>query len=489
MNRVFNWRLVLKVLGGLQILESLIIMSCCLVAFAYNESDWIYFVETSVVSLLLGLLFLFLGRHSSKIITKREGSVIVTAVWILFSFVGMLPFVLSGSIPSVVSAYFETMSGFTTTGATILTNIESLSHSILYWRSLTHWIGGLGIVVISLALLPMFGFSGLQLFGAESTGPTKEKIHPKITGTAKRLFLIYIILTFSEILLLVLGGMSWFDAVCQSYGTIATGGFSTKEVSIAYWTSPYIQYVIIIFMFLSGVNFNLYYFAYLRKWDQLKRNDELRMYAIITLAFTILISLTLFNFNGVISFSTIEKAFRDGLFQIVSILTTTGYCTVDYMKWMPCTWVVILIAMIIGASAGSTAGGVKVVRIVIVFKYCYYEFKRMVHPNAVIPVTCDGTVVKMDVVTRTFAFLILYLAFLGMGWLFLSFCGINFLESLGCVATCLGCVGPGFGAEGPAGSFSLLPDYCKWFLSFVMLVGRLELFTVLLLFTPVFWKK
>ncbi len=274
MTHVLNFKLIVKIFGSLLIVESLFMILSAFVSLFYHESDWLYFLDTSIGTIALGLTGIIIGKNAKKTLGRREGSIIVTLVWIVFSFIGMMPFWLSGAIPSFTNAFFETISGFTTTGASILNDIEGLSHGMLFWRSLTHWIGGLGIVVISLALLPMFGFSGIQLFGAESSGPTKDKIHPKITGTAKRLWLIYTSLTIAEIILLRIGGMEWFDSICNSFGTIATGGFSTKQASIAYWDSAYIQYIIIIFMLLSGINFSLYYFLFNGKSKKVKDNES-----------------------------------------------------------------------------------------------------------------------------------------------------------------------------------------------------------------------
>jgi len=285
MTKEFNYKLVLRIMGSLALVESVVLLFVCLIPLIYGENDAIYFLISSAISLAFAGTALFFGRNPPPTIGKREGSVIVTFTWIIFSLVGLLPFWMSGSIPSFTDAFFETISGFTTTGASILNNIEELSHGILFWRSLTHWIGGLGIIVISLAILPVFSTSGTQLFAAETTGPTKDKIHPKINETAKRLFLIYVILTTSETILLRIGGMNWFDSVCQSFATIATGGFSTKQASIAYWNSPYIQYIIILFMILSGVNFSLYYFGFKNKLQKIKENEELRYFLILLFHF------------------------------------------------------------------------------------------------------------------------------------------------------------------------------------------------------------
>lgn len=489
MNKTLNFRLIFRFFGILLMLETFALLSAALVAVFYRESDGYYFLISAGITFLLGVAGILTGINASPLIGRREGSLIVTFIWVVFTLFGLLPFWISGSIPSFTDAFFETISGFTTTGASILNNIEELSHSILYWRSLTHWIGGLGIIVISLAILPVFGVSGSQLFVAESAGPTKDKIHPKINETAKRLFLIYIILTVTESILLKIGGMGWFDAVCHSFGTVATGGFSTKQASVGYWSSPYIQYVIAIFMLLSGVNFSLYYFGFKNKFRKLFENEELKYYLLTLLAFSLIVTFSLIDFSQVFSFDKVELAWREAFFNVTACMTTTGFATADYMYWKTFTWVLLLIAMIIGASAGSTSGAIKMVRIVIVFKYCYYEIQKLIHPNAIIPVKYNGLIVKADVITRVLAFVLLYLFTVALGILILSMSGMGFQESIGGLITCLGGVGPGLGQVGPAGNFSAIPEFSKWFLSFIMLLGRLELFTVLVLFTPSFWRK
>ncbi len=489
MNKEINFRLIARVFGTLLFVESIALVLVYLVALIYKESDGKYFLITSLLSAGAGALGLIVGKNASPTIGRREGSLLVTFVWVVFSFFGMLPYWISGSIPSFTDAFFETISGFTTTGASILKNIESLSYSMLFWRSLTHWIGGLGIIVLSLALMPVFGVSGSQLFAAESAGPTKDKIHPKINETAKRLFLIYLLLTVAETVFLYIGGMTFFDAVNHSMATVATGGFSTKQASVGYWDSAYIHYVIAIFMILSGVNFSLYYFGFKNKWEKIRKNEELRFYLITLALFVIIVTFSLIDFDKVISFESIEIAFRKAFFNVTSLMTTTGFGTADYMEWETYTWIVLLLAMITGASAGSTSGAVKMVRIVIVAKYTYYEFKRLIHPNAVLPVRYSGHLVAEDTITKVLAFVLLYIMTIAVGVFVLSLSGMGFQESIGGLITCLGGVGPGLGLVGPAGNFSEVPEFSKWFLSFIMLVGRLELFTVLLLFTPAFWRK
>lgn len=489
MNKEFNLRLVLRVMGSLLLVESGILLFTCIIPILYGEGDALYFLISAAISLGLAVISLLLGRNPSSVIGKREGSVIVTFTWVVFSLVGLLPFWVSGSIPSFTDAFFETMSGFTTTGASILNNIEELSHGMLFWRSLTHWVGGLGIIVISLAILPLFSTSGTQLFAAETTGPTKDKIHPKIHETAKRLFYIYITLTLAETILLMFGGMNLFDAINHSFSTIATGGFSTKQNSIAYWNSPYIQYIITLFMILAGINFSLYYFGFKHKLQKVKENEELKYYLITLFVFAIIIAISLIDFDNINNFQTLEKAWRDSIFTVTSLMTTTGFATADYMNWKPLTWIILLILMMTGASAGSTSGGIKMIRIVISVKTCYHEFKRLIHPNAIVPVRYNGYLVREDILTRVLAFVLLYLIVTAFGILVLAMSGMGFLESIGGMITCLGGVGPGLGLVGPAGNFHDIPEFSKWFLSLMMLTGRLELFTVLLIFTPAFWKR
>ncbi len=483
-----NYKLVARVIGNLLMVESAVLFFVLFISLMYGENDWGYFVGASFAALITGGMLILLGRNAPDRVGKREGSMIVTFTWIIFSLIGALPFWISGSIPRFTDAFFETISGFTTTGASILNNIEELSHGMLFWRALTHWVGGLGIIVISLALLPMFGVSGTQLFAAETSGPTKDKIHPKISETAKRLFAIYVLLTFAETVLLLFGGMNLFDSVCHSFATIATGGFSTKQASIAYYQSPYIEYVIAIFMILSGVNFGNYYLAYKRRFDKIKSNEELRYYLILLFTFSVLVAFSEIDFSKTLSGSSIEKAWREAFFTVSSLMSTTGMVTTDYMFWKPFTWIIFIIIMMTGASAGSTSGGIKMIRVVISAKACYYEFKRLIHPSAIIPVRYNKHVVREDILTRVIAFTLLYIVVAIFGVLVLAISGMGFIESIGGMVTCLGGVGPGLGLVGPMGNFSEIPEFTKWFLCLVMLAGRLELYTVLMIFTPAFWK-
>lgn len=485
----FNHKLIFRIIGALLLFEGFFMLTSVIIALIYKEDAIYSFFLSSSISFLVGGLFFFIGRNASPAIGKREGSVIVTSIWIFFSFFGLLPYLFSGSITSVADGFFETMSGFTTTGASILNNIEELPKSILFWRSMTHWIGGLGIIVISIALLPIFGFSSVQLFSAEATGPTKDKIHPKMSETAKRLLLVYLVMTVAEIILLMLAGMDWFDSINHSFATVATGGFSTKQASVGYWDSPLIQYIIIVFMFLSGVNFSLFYFLFKGKLHKFKDNEELRFFALTTVVFTLLIAFSILDFTKIVTFQEVEKIFRDSLFTVVSLMTTTGFVTVDYSVYNQVIWILVLLIMLIGASAGSTAGGMKQIRVLLILKYSYYEFKRIIHPNAIVPVRYNNLIVREDVITRVLAFIILYLLVIAVGTVILTFSGMGFIESLSGMITCISDVGPGLGSIGPASNFSGLSDFAKWFLAIVMMIGRLEIFTVLVIFTPVFWKK
>ena len=385
----------------------------------------------------------------------------------------------------ITNAFFETMSGFTSTGATVLDNIESLPHGLLFWRSMTQWIGGLGIIMFTIAVLPIFGVSGLQVFAAEASGPTHDKVHPRIGITAKWIWGIYTGLTFILVILLMLGGMNWFDSICHAFATTGTGGFSTKQASVAYYHSPYIEYVISLFMFVSGINFTLLLFFVNRKFKKVIDNAELKWYFWSVTGFTTVIAVILYYTSSM----GMEEAFRKSLFQVISLHTSTGFATDDYMLWTPILWGLLTIVMIMGACAGSTTGGLKCIRMVILAKVSRNEFKHILHPNAVLPVRVNKQVISPSIVSTVLAFFFLYFIIAIIGILIMMGMGIDAEESIGCVVSSIGNMGPGLGDTGPAYSWNSLPDAAKWLLSFLMLLGRLELFTVLLLFTPEFWKR
>ncbi len=479
-----NKKIVINILGKLLFFECFFMLLSIIVCAIYGGRDIMSFIYSLGITLAAASV-LTIGSFTKKIdLRKREGYIIVSLVWVVFSIFGSLPYLFSGSIPSVSDAFFETMSGFTTTGSSILNNIEELSHGILFWRSITQWIGGMGIIVLFLAILPKLGIGGRELFIAEVPGPSPDKLTPSIAATARKLWGLYILFTLAETLLLWIGGMSFFDAINHSFTTMATGGYSTKQDSIAYYDSAYIQYIVILFMIIAGTNFSLSYAAFTGKPKKLLKDEEFKFYFIIIGCFTLLITIGL-----VMRDTGIEKSFRDALFQVTSIITTTGYATADYLLWSPFLGMLILMLMFIGGSAGSTGGGVKVVRVLLLLKNSYLELKRLIHPNAVINVKYNNHRVAQKNVTNIMAFLILYMIIFATSTIIMSL-SMNDLDSaLSSVATSLGNIGPGFGSIGPSNNFSELPAWSKWFLSFLMLLGRLELFTVLILFSKAFWKK
>lgn len=481
---MINKKIILKILGFLLVGESLFIFLSFLVSLVYKEYDSKGLLISSIITTVTGLLALLLARNAKKEIGKREGYIIVSLAWIVFSLFGSLPFILSGGIPSFTDAFFETISGFTTTGSSILNNIEELPHGLLFWRSLTQWLGGMGIVVLTIAILPIFGIGGMQLFIAEVPGPTPDKLHPKIKETARNLWGIYVLFTFVETILLLFGGMNLFDSICHSFTTMATGGYSTKQASIAFYSSPYIQYVIIFFMFLAGTNFTLSYLALTNQFKKITQNTEFKSYVLFIGLFTAVIAVFL-----VINGEGVEKAFRDSLFQVVSIITTTGYVTADYLSWQPFLMICILLLMFFGGSSGSTGGGIKIIRIVILIKNSFLELKRLIHPNAVVPVRLNNKSVAPQIVTNVMAFFIIYIMIFAISVVIMAVMEPTLDSAIGAVATTLGNIGPGIGSVGPMDNFKHISVFGKWFLSFLMLLGRLELFTVLILLSPAFWRK
>lgn len=489
MTRTFNTRLVFKTLGALLVIESIFMAVPTLVSWYYHEPDLYVFCLSAVITLLAGMLGITLGKKAGNHVGEREGYLIVALVWIVFSFFGMMPYYLSGAIPDFTDAYFETISGFTTTGATILQDIECLSHGCLLWRSLTQWLGGMGIIVLSIAILPMFGLGGMQLYAAEVTGLSYEKLSPRIADTAKRMWGLYIILTAAQTLIMWLFGMELFDSLCHSFSTIATGGYSTKNLSIAYYASPAIQYTIIFFMFVSGINFGLLYYIILGKHKRLLQDEETRWYVVAVIVTTIVLTLGLLIHTGNWTWSSGEEAFRTTLFTTLATMTSTGYGVADYMQWPPLLWVIVFFLMLTGACAGSTSGGIKWVRLAIFTKNGLAEFKRRIHPNAIVPAKLNGKPISQQTINNVMAFLTFYIFVCIAGVLAFCSLGVDFDESIGATISAIGNIGPSIGQYGPAGTYATFPTAGKWIMSFIMLVGRLEIFTVLLLFSPTLWKK
>ncbi len=478
-------KMTFRILGHLLLLLTAMMLICLIFPIIYGEDDLQAFAITAGITSAVGGLLMYLGRGASRKLTRRNGYLIVSLAWIIFSIFGMLPFYLSGYIPNITDAFFETMSGVSSTGASILDNIEELPHGLLFWRSLTQWIGGLGIILFTIAVLPIFGFNGVQMFAAEATGPLHDKVHPRIGVTARWIWTLYAGLTIILFFLLILGDMSWFDSICHALTATSTGGFSTKQDSIAYYNSPYIEYVLSIFMFISGINFILMLTFLKGKYKKVMMDSELKFYTACIGLFTLFIAVVLF-------FSTqmdAETAFRTSLFQVVSIQTSTGFITSDYMTWPAVAWGIMPILMLIGACAGSTAGGMKCIRLVILGKSTKAEFKHLLHPNAVLPVRANNQIIAPTLRFTVMAFTILFIFIVFLSILILLALDVPFMEAVGVAFSSIGNTGPALGAYGPDYSWSALPDAAKWLSSILMLMGRLELFTIILIFTPAFWKK
>ena len=481
----FNFRLILNLLGLLVLLNGVFMLLCLPFSIYYGEHYQDILLSGGITIITGGLTWFLTLRGLNTELKKKDGYLVVTLGWLSMSLAGTLPFIISGTIPGFTDAFFETISGFTTTGASILTDIEAAPKGILFWRSLTQWIGGMGIIVLAVAILPILGIGGMQLFVAEAPGITPDKMKPRIKETAKRLWIIYLGLTMLEMVLLMLGGMSFYDAINHSLTTIATRGFSTRNASVAYYDSANIQYVIIIFMFLAGTNFTITYWSLKGKFRKSVQNEEFRNYFYISLGVTLIVAFFVFlsDWKG------FEQSFRDALFQVVSVITTTGYVTADYTAWTPFITRIFFLLMFCGGSAGSTAGGIKVVRHTLLFKNSFLEMKRQLHPSAVIPVRLNNQAVSREITYNVLAFIMIYLLVFGVGVFLMSFTGIELDSALGAVATCLGNIGPGLGEVGPVDNFANITPFGKWILSILMLLGRLELFTVLMLFNMHYWKR
>ncbi|MBO3700575.1 TrkH family potassium uptake protein [Roseivirga sp. E12] len=481
----FNLKVIGDILGILLLINGGFMALCLPISLYYGEHDWIAILTSSLVTLGSGFLLRYLTRNKkSKELKKKDGYLIVTAGWIFMSIFGALPYIISGSIPNFTDAFFETISGYTTTGASILTDIEAVPNGILFWRSLTQWIGGMGIIVLALAILPFLGIGGMQLFVAEAPGITPDKLQPRIQETAKRLWFLYVGLTLAEAIALYVAGMGPFDAINHSLTTMATGGFSTKNDSLQF-VDPVIQYIVIFFMFLAGTSFTLTYFGLKRNFKKVFKNEEFLVYLTFTAVITVIVTVTLLVVND----KPFENSFRDALFQVVSLITTTGFVSADYTSWTPFLSVLFFILLFVGGSAGSTAGGVKVIRHVVLFKNSFLELKRQLHPSAVMPVRISGKAVEQSIVYNVLAFIMIYILVFLVGVTLLSSMNVDFDTAFGAVATSLGNVGPGIGDVGPLNNFAGMPTAGKWLLSALMLLGRLELFTVLMLLSPHFWRK
>ena len=479
-----NILLTLRILGALLLFLAAALLTPIPFSVYFADGAAGAFLAAALVSLAAGLT-LYTSCQSKRELSVREGFAIVTFGWSFYALFGALPYLFSGAIASPIDAIFETMSGFTTTGSTILTEIEGLPESLLFWRSLTHWLGGMGIIVLSLAILPMLGVGGMQLFKAEVPGPTADRLKPRIQDTAKLLWGVYVLLTFAEVGLLMFGGMSFYEALCHAFATLATGGFSTRNASVGAYDSAYIDGVVTIFMFLAGVNFALHYQALRGRLHDFWRNEEFRFYLFVTAGATAIIVL--------LNQGTVYSSFFDNLrfsaFQTVSILTTTGFGTADYETWPVLAQYVLVFLMFIGGCAGSTGGGMKVARMLLLFKHAQVQLYRLIHPRAVRLVKLGGVPVDREVMQSILGFFAFYMGIFVVASFLMAASGLDLTSAGAAVIATLSNIGPGLGSVGPVDNFAHVSAFGKTVLTLCMLMGRLELFTVLVLFFPSFWRK
>ena len=481
----FNLKVIGNIIGILLLINGLLMLTAVPFGIYHGEGSWKGILVASLVNSVIGFILYYNTKdNENKELKRRDGYLIVILSWIAMSLFGMLPYIFTDQISDVPDAFFETVSGYTTTGASILNDIEILDHGILYWRSLTQWIGGMGIIVLAVAILPFLGIGGMQLFVAEAPGVSVDKLQPRIKETAMRLWQIYISFTVVLFFILWAEGMNSFEAVNHAMTTFATGGFSTKNASIGYFESPLIQYTIILFMFISATNFTLTYFAIKLDFKKVFQNEEFRIYSSFIIFLTAIVFITLYLIDS----SYAEETFRSALFSVVSIITTTGFTTVDFTGWTEFITILFFILMFFGASAGSTSGGIKIVRHVVLLKNSYIELKKQLHQQGVFILRFNNSKVPQSVVTNILAFMMLYVVIFSIGSVIMTLMGVDFITAIGSVAATLGNIGPGIGDVGPASNFSSIPDAGKYFLSLLMLIGRLELLTFLLILTPAFWK-
>ena len=469
-------------------------LSACL-SYFYRDGITTELFHSGILVSVIGLFMLFLNKNHDKQINKREGYLVVVLGWVTMIFSGTIPYILTGTIDGFSNIFFETTSGYTATGATVINDVEILPEGILFWRSITHWLGGMGMIVFAIAILPLLGIGGMQLFNAESPGPSTDKLHPRITDTAKRLWIIYVSYTLIETVCLNFAGMSFFDAINHSMSNIASGGFSTKNASLGHWNSnPLIQYIVIVFMFLAGTNFVLSYFGFKFNFKKIFKDEEFKIYLFFILGFTFSVALILyfntdFLMNYESNFTRVEGVFRHSLFQVVSIITTTGFVTADYTAWSPLLLLMFFGMMFLGGSAGSTSGGFKIMRHLLIIRNGILQFKKILHPHAIIPLRYNKTTVSSEITYNILGFFIVYMLSFMVGTIVFALLGLDFESALGVSASSLGNVGPSIGSFGPMNTFFELPVLAKWWSSFLMLLGRLELFTVLIVFTTYFWNN
>lgn len=483
---MLNIPIIYKALGTLLLLEALLLGLCFGMGFYFGEVNHLTFGLPSALAAVIGALLLYFGRHAENRMGRRDGFLIVSLTWVVFSLVGMLPFIVSGYQPRVAAAFFETMSGFTTTGATAFTDIDALPHSILLWRSITHWIGGMGIVFFTIAVLPNMGGGDVKLFSAEATGLKIGKLHPRISTTARWLWSIYSLLTITCMAAYFFGGMGLFDALCHGLSTIGTGGFSTHTDSIAWFQSPRLQWIVTLFMFLASVNSTLLYLFFIkRRVRDVLHDDELR-------CFLGIFFVAAFSIMGILMYADhldFATALRSAFFNTASLQSTTGFSDEDFMKWHPTIWLILSLISIIGACAGSTSGGLKCVRVLMVWRLTKAEFKKMLHPHAVLPVRINNTVITSQTARTVFVFFVVYFMLVMLSTFAMVAMGLSLLDAFGLAISSFSNIGPSIGhVIGPLGSWGVLNDATLWINSFLMLAGRLEIFSLLLPLTPAFWR-
>jgi len=479
--KLINPLLILRILSTILLIEAISFLFCLPVAYIYKEPVAPFYWSAVITLIISSVFYLISAKSEFEKYSNRDGYLAVTISWIAFSVIGTLPYLISGTIPTFINAFFESTSGFSTTGSSILTDVEVLPYSILFWRSLTHWIGGIGIIVLVIIVLPSLRVTGYQLFSMESS--MKEKIHPKTKGIGYRVLFIYLGLTLAEIILLNIGDMNLFDSICHSFGTIATGGFSTKNISMMYYSS-YSQYIVLIFMFLAGTSQVVYYYLVKLNFKKIKQNEELWFYlSVVIIAGALATMILLSN-----SEKTLEEAFREGYFQVISIITCTGFASVDFLFWPVTALLLIFLLMFSGGSTGSTSGGIKMARHLIVIKNIRNVFIKLNHPKSITLTRLNGNIVAENTNISILSFVVLYLFLFILGTIIVVLTGVDIITASSSVATCMAGIGPGLGTVGPMSNFAHLPDASKIVLSILMIIGRLEIITVFTIFTRTFWK-
>ena len=482
-----NLRIISKIIGSLLFIEAFFMAWCAIMAFSFNEDDQMAFLLSLLLTFGSGALFMLLGKNADNSLNRRDAYLLVTAVWIVFSVFGMFPFLIHGSIRNVTDAFFESTSGFTTTGASIIDDVECLPHGILFWRSLMQWIGGLGILFFTIAILPSLVSGSVKVFAAEATGPIKAKMHPRLSTTAKWIWSIYLVLTLGCGFSFWAAGMDWYEALNYSMTTTATGGFAIHNDSTMVFNSPTIDYICIVFQFLSGINFTLLYLCIFKmKFAALFKNSEFKLYLFMVVSATLWVMYMLFTRMDY----DFEQSFRCALFQVVSFITTTGMFNDEVGAWPQVTWIILGVVMYVGACAGSTSGGFKCIRGMMLLKVIRNNFRQILHPNAVLPVKINGQNVPLNHLVSLFAFFSLTVLMIVVTAAIMVVAGIDNTNSITIALSCVSNVGPSLTNHvGPVLSWAVLPEYIKWTLCLLMLMGRLEIMTVLVLFTRSFWKE